>query len=194
MGRFAMKLALVILLTAANAAAQTEFARFEIAGGYSLLHTHKVAPSKSSFNLHGGSASLAVNVTDWLGLVGDFGYYRSNSSPPTDFGLNIASYMFGPRLSYRGFEHFSLFAQELVGVGHAGGTLYTEGFASGAAAPGPVNALAMTLGGGLDYNLTRNLALRAFQGEWLYTTFPNGAANRQNSLRLTFGLVFRFGR
>jgi hypothetical protein len=25
------------------------------------------------------------------------------------------------------------------------------------------------------------------------TTFPNGAANRQNYLRMTFGAVFRFG-
>jgi len=65
-------------------------------------------------------------------------------------------------------------------------------FASGTAAPGPVNSFAMATGGGLDYNLSRPLGIRA-QGEWLYTTFPNGASSRQNYVRFTLGAVFRFG-
>jgi opacity protein-like surface antigen len=200
MRRLALGFALMMVLTAASAGAQTaasagvqtETPRFEIAGGYSLLRTSRV--TGGGFYLHGGSGSLAVNVNDWLGFVADGGHYRTESIGPSGFGLKITSVMFGPRVSYRGFEHFTVFAQQLIGFGHAGGTLYTLGFASGTAAPGAVNGFAMATGGGLDYNLTSHLAIRAFQGEWLYTAFPNGAANRQNYLRATFGAVFRFGR
>jgi opacity protein-like surface antigen len=197
MRKFAPALVLAMFLGGASAAAQSAAAqndatpRIEIAGGYSLLRS---ATASTVFNLHGGSVSVAGNVNDWLGLVADFGYYRNKSFSPAGFGLNIASYMFGPRVSYRGFEHLTPFAQQLVGVGHAGGTLYTQGFASGSGAAGPVNAFAMATGAGVDYNLTRNLAVRAVQAEWFYTTFPNGGANHQHNLRLTFGAVFRFGR
>ena len=191
MRRLALGFALMMLLTAASAAAQTETPRFEIGGSYSLLRTSRV--TGGGFYLHGGSGSFAVNVNDWLGFVADGGHYRTDSIGPSGFGLKITSLMFGPRATYRGFEHFNLFAQQLVGFGHAGGTLYTLGFAPGTAAPGPVNGFAMATGGGLDLNLTRSLAIRAVQGEWLYTTFPNGASNRQNYLRLAFGAVLRFG-
>ena len=82
-----------------------------------VLHARTVTPS--SFNLQGGSASFAANVNDWLGFAGDFGYYSTKSIGPSGFGLNIASYMFGPRISYRRFEHFTVFAQQLIGVGKA---------------------------------------------------------------------------
>jgi len=194
MRRFALQLALVMCLSAVSAAAQTartfSTPLVEITGGYSLLRSETVAGS--GFNLHGGSVSIAANVNNWLGFVGDFGYYRNKSISPAGFGLNVSSYTFGPRVSYRGFEHFSLFAHQLIGAAHAGGTLYTQGFASGTAAPGPVNSFAMATGGGLDYNLSRPLGIRA-QGEWLYTTFPNGASSRQNYVRFTLGAVFRFG-
>ena len=201
MHRLALRFVLMMLLTAASAAAQTAAGataqtdavpRFEISGGYSFLRTNTVA--SSSFYLHGGSGSFAVNVNDWLGFVADGGYYLTDSIGASGFGLKITTVTFGPRVSYRGFDHFTVFAQLLMGFGHAGGTLYTVGFAPGTAAPGAVNGFAMATGGGLDLNLTSHLAIRAFQGEWLYTTFPNGAANRQNYLRATFGAVFRFGQ
>ncbi len=197
MRRFALQLALVMSLSAVNAAAQTQTARtlstprVEIAGGYSLLRSETVAGS--GFNLHGGSVSIAANVNDWLGFVGDFGYYRNKSISTAGFGLNVASYTFGPRISYRGFEHFTPFAHQLIGAAHASGTLYTQGFASGTSTPGAVNSFAMATGGGLDYNLSRHIAVRAVQAEWLFTTLPNGASNRQNYTRFTFGAVFRFG-
>jgi hypothetical protein len=51
----------------------------------------------------------------------------------------------------------------------------------------------MVLGGGLDVNVSRHIAIRAAQADWLYTQFPNGVDNRQNNLRITAGIVFRFG-
>jgi len=36
-------------------------------------------PAVPSFNLHGGSASVAYNVNNWLGAVADFGGYHANN-------------------------------------------------------------------------------------------------------------------
>jgi outer membrane protein OmpA-like peptidoglycan-associated protein len=56
----------------------------------------------------------------------------------------------------------------------------------------------MTAGGGLDITLTRHVALRLFQAEYAVTRFkdPTSSAGQtawQNDLRLSAGLVWRFG-
>ena len=193
MARLTLGLALVTLLCAADAAAQIgSTPRVEIAGGYSYVRSRTV--TSLGFNMHGGSGSVAVNVNDWLGLVADIGHQTTGNVPPpgSGFTLNTTSYLFGPRISYRR-ERVTLFAHELLGGSHAGGTLYTQGFQQTSAPPSAQNSFAMALGGGVDYNITRRFAIRTVQADWLYTLFPNGAANRQSSLRLTFGVVFRFG-
>jgi outer membrane immunogenic protein len=82
--------------------------------------------------------------------------------------------------------------QALFGGGRAGGTLYTVGFQQRSAPLSAKNSFAMALGGGLDLNVSRHIAIRAFQADWLYTQSPNGTNNRQNNLRITAGIVFRF--
>jgi outer membrane protein OmpA-like peptidoglycan-associated protein len=67
----------------------------------------------------------------------------------------------------------------------------TPGFFS--AASFHQNAFAMALGGGVDLKLTKHLAWRILQGEYLFTKFPDGNNNEQNSVRAASGLVFRFG-
>lgn len=56
----------------------------------------------------------------------------------------------------------------------------------------------MTAGGGLDITLHRHVALRLFQAEYLMTRFKDssilaGRTARQNNVRLSTGIVFRFG-
>ena len=196
MRRIALGLALGMLLGAATAAAQTgagfiSAPQVEVAAGYSYMRASTAVPS--GFNLHGGSVSAAVNVNRWLGFAGEVAYGSTKNVPPSGFSLNVTSYLFGPRVSYRGRERFTVFAHNLIGVGHAGGTLYTAGFQQGTTAPAAQNAFAMVTGGGLDVNLGRHFAIRAFQTDWLFTTFPNGAGNHQHSFRLTTGIVWRIG-
>jgi opacity protein-like surface antigen len=61
----------------------------------------------------------------------------------------------------------------------------------------------MALGGGIDIPLTRNVALRAGQIDYLYTRFSptdaistglfsNSLSGHQNSFRYSTGIVFRF--
>jgi peptidoglycan-associated lipoprotein len=195
MRRIALGLALGMLLGTATAAAQTGagfiFApRLEVAAGYSYLRASTVT---SGFNLHGGSVSAAVNMNSWLGFVGEVAYGSTKNVPPSGFSLNVTSYLFGPRVSYRGDDRFTVFAHNLIGVGHAGGTLYTAGFQQGTSPPAAQNAFAMASGAGVDVNLGRRWAIRAVQTDWLFTTFPNGAGNHQHSFRLATGIVWRIG-
>jgi opacity protein-like surface antigen len=194
MRKIALGLALGMLLGAATAAAQAgagSAPQLEVAAGYAYLRVRTAVPT--GFNMHGGSISAAANVNSWLGFVGEVAYDSTKNVPPSGFTLNVTSYMFGPRVSYRGHDRITLFAHNLVGVGHAGGTLYTAGFQQGTAPPAAQNAFAMAVGAGLDVNLSRRWAIRAFQTDWLFTTFPNGAGNYQHSFRLTTGIVWRIG-
>ncbi len=56
----------------------------------------------------------------------------------------------------------------------------------------------MTLGGGLDYNLSRRLSVRVLQADYLQTHFKEFDSlgptlkGTQNNVRLFTGLVFHF--
>jgi hypothetical protein len=54
----------------------------------------------------------------------------------------------------------------------------------------------MTAGGGLDVRVHRHIAIRIIQAEYMMTRFENldtGSSALQNDIRLSTGIVFRFG-
>lgn len=156
--------------------------------------------------LNGGSASLALNFNRYFGIVGDFGGYASNQLELTGTGANqpravdadgtVYTYMGGPRLSYRNETRFTPFVQVLGGGVHAS-AVTVAGCVGSACTPLPSqNAFAMAAGGGLDIRLTHLLSLRAVQAEYMMTRFaaiPTGSNSSQNDLRLSSGIVLRFG-
>jgi hypothetical protein len=164
-----------MLLFAGIASAQDDASRAELFGGYSYVH---VSDHGATANLNGGSASLAYNLTSWLGVVGDFGGYHGGNN----FGnANVYSYLFGPKISYhRG--PITPFGQVLFGGAHL----------TGSAAASSENDFAMTFGGGVDWNATSHLGIRLIQAEYLMTKFTDGLNNRQNNARISTGVVFRF--
>lgn len=169
-------------------AAAQETPKVEVSANYSFIHTRLVPSGGCCFNMHGGSFSIAANLNRTVSLVGDFGAYRANNVKSSGFNLHVVTYMFGPRFNIRRHESLNLFGQALFGGGHAGGSLYTGGSPFG-----PQNSFSMALGGGLDVKLHKHVAVRVVQAEWLFTKFANGVNSRQNNLRLSGGIVFRFG-
>jgi hypothetical protein len=199
MHRIRLGLALGMLLALVPVAAQSSAPanitpRVEVALGYTYVRARTVVAAGSCFNMNGGSVSAAVGVNQWLSLVGDFGGYYTGNARNSGDSLSVFPFIFGPRFSYRRSQRFTPFAQGLFGGGHAGGTLYTRTFRQGSAPPSARNAFAMALGGGLDVNISRHFAVRAFQADWFFTEFPNGVTNHQHNFRLTAGVVLRFGR
>jgi opacity protein-like surface antigen len=172
--------------------------KVEVFGGYSYLHTSE---NGAGINSNGGSGSVAFNANDWFGVVGDFGYYHASPDVSAiavllpgvsaSANLNTFSFLFGPKIAMRHNEKFTPFAQALFGGAHQKTTLDVTGFGSTSTSE---TAFAMALGGGFDVKVAKSVAIRLVQAEYVLTKFNDGDSNRQNSVRISTGLVFRFGQ
>jgi opacity protein-like surface antigen len=191
MKRSGLLFAVLLLFTGIASAQETP--KVEVFGGYSYV---RLMDEGATANFNGGSGSFSYNPTPWLGLVGDFGgYHWSNSGSDA----NIVTYMFGPKIAFRKGP-LTPFIQELFGGGHISGTAGTDcGDARvrpqqiiGCGVSSSENGFAMALGGGLDWNATRHIGIRLVQAEYLLTKFNDGSNNRQNNLRISGGVVFRW--
>jgi hypothetical protein len=182
--------------------------KVEIFLGYSHIGTYSTDTviGNRMVGLNGGSASVAYNFNNYLGLVADFGGYAadrlqltggSNSPVVVDASGTVYTYLFGPRLSFRNSTRFTPFAQVLGGGVYATDVAISGCTGSPACTPLPAqNAFALTAGGGLDIRLTQHFSLRPIQAEYLMTTFddvPTGASAIQNNLRLSAGIVYGLG-
>ncbi len=150
-----------ILLMSISAAAQEEHAptpKVEVFGGYSYLRLY-------GENNNGGEVAVTANVNEWFGVTGDFSAYKAQ-----DQGENGGFVVGGPKFTYRRGA-LTPFAHFLFGGAFGGGN--TEG--------------AMALGGGLDAKISKRVAIRLFQADYIATTF------RSNNGRISAGIVFRFG-
>lgn len=161
--------------------------RYELAAMYSYINFHPGDPF-NSFGNHGGTGSFTYNATRYLGLTGELGLYsfkRGVNGSQVKGGPT--TYLFGPRLNLRRFDHFVPFGEFLIGGMHADSVL------TGASGQ---DSFALATGGGVDVVLTKYLAWRFAQIDYLMTNASGPSLNanaRQNSLRLGTGLVVRLG-
>jgi len=188
MKRFALLCGLVVLFAGA-AVAQEQNPKFEAFGGYSLIHNSSNFFGNTSITFNGGGGSVSYNTKNWLGLVGDFGANHWNG-----YGLdsNLVTYLFGPKIAFRR-DKFTPFAQVLFGGAHISGL--PSGCLLCKVPTLSENSFAMTLGGGLDYDVTKHIAIRPVQIEYLMTRFSQtdtSSGPPQNSLRYEAGVVFRW--
>jgi hypothetical protein len=161
--------------------------RYELAGLFSYINFHP-GDGFDSWNNNGGTGSFTYNANRWLGLFAEFGAYSfSRAVPAGSAEGGFQTYLFGPRLNLRRFDHFVPFAEFLVGDFRA------DGQVTGGARQ---SSLGIGGGGGVDIVFTKNIAWRFAQIDYLMTnaTGVNLNANgRQNNLRLGTGVVFRWG-
>jgi opacity protein-like surface antigen len=210
-------LALTLSLLFPGIAAAQETPVAEVFGGYTFIHSKlgnvtsitpalaaraAAAPASTdpalTANLQGGSGSIALNANRWFGVVGDFGGSKfskidAGSLGSANISASLFTYLFGPRLSYRKHETVTPFAHALFGGAHVSdvttqGVILSKG----------ESAFAMALGGGVDFKVHKNIAIRAIQAEYLMTRFTDiasstGAKGTQNHVRISTGIVFRFG-
>jgi hypothetical protein len=184
----------------------SDIPKVELFLGYSYL---RAVPTLATGNrlvwLNGGSASIAYNFNRYLGIVADVGDYTNSEirfpGPYTgtvdvnDADGGVISYLFGPRLSFRKYNRITPFAQALFGGAHASAVVLSDCTFSCTLLP-EQNTFAMTAGGGLDVRVRRHFAIRIVQAEYLMTRFQSyatGSTGTQNDMRLSSGIVFRFG-
>ena len=166
--------------------------KWEIGGMYNYMNIHPGSPFEH-FGSQGGSGSLTYNVSKWVGLTGELGglHYDRSVFPLTGSNASVkgglTTYLFGPRLNLRRFDHFVPFAEFLLGGAHAG-----EQFTG----TGGQSAFALAAGGGVDVVITKYLAWRFAQLDYLMTNFSGTAVGgnaRQDNFRVGTGIVLRFG-
>lgn len=182
------------LFAAANQA--QEFSKLSLFGGYSYVRANPSDTSGlGSFSMNGGDFQAAYHVTSWLSGVADIGGYHATRplncatlgcASTSNFKGNTWTYLFGPRVTFRHFGRVTPFAQVLFGVAHTTPNVFLTNNQTD---------FALSVGGGFDYRLSRHLAIRPLQLEYLETRFKEFdvlSRQTQNNLRASTGIVFRF--
>lgn len=186
--------------------------RVEVFGGYSYGAIRAYLADESlpgggpgvvfpRFGSNGWTGSAAVNATPWFGVIADVSGLsatptRMIGGTPVNIDMQEHSYLFGPRFSYRR-GRWTLFAHGLIGEAHASVAIAVPEVLT------PLSIvdtrLAMSAGTGVDITAFsrhrhpkgagEELAIRIGQIDWLRTYF---VGSRQNNVRFSAGLVFRF--
>jgi len=144
-----------------------------------------------AYGLNGWTGGATVSANKWFGVTGEFtDLYgtpvKAYGSTPLSSREHEYSYLFGPRLSYRG-KRWTPFVHALFGGAH--GTVLVS--ASGVNVPIIVteNKFAMAIGGGLDFKIQKHVAVRLIQTEYGMTRF---VGSHQNNMRISTGLLLSF--
>ena len=148
-----------------------------------------------SHSLNGWNGSLEAKVLPVLGIVADFSGHYGNETTGLSCSQYIApfcagnnghvslySFTFGPQVSFR-LGRIVPYARALFGVARYGVSTFVTSESS----------FADVFGGGIDVSIIPRLSWRV-QADAVQTRFPLSSylSNKQTSLRLSTGLVFRF--
>jgi outer membrane protein OmpA-like peptidoglycan-associated protein len=183
------------------APAEAPVSRIDVFTGYSYLAPHGTVNTPQADGSYfsdryssidyGAIASVAYYFNRYFGGQVEFGAHPSGNN---DSAYTIQA---GPIFRYPTSEGITPFVHALAGAVDLGGP-NAEPFAAHAATWGP----ALTVGGGLDYDLpfwNHHLALRLFQADYEYFHANygpqiafGGRANVDNA-RLSTGIVWKFG-
>jgi peptidoglycan-associated lipoprotein len=193
---------LVAQIGGARPAGSESETRATIFGGYSYLRNN-------SNGFSGWEGQGTFNLNRYLGVTADVSGARVTPFSFSALGFSagtyqhLNNYLFGPTVTATVgrsavFAH-ALFGEARASLGAGVGIPIIGGISTGITS---ANAFAMAFGGGVDIGLTRHLAIRAVQVDYLRTQFnatdalttglSSSLGNRQNSFRFSSGIVFRF--
>ncbi len=197
-----------------------ETPRVEVFTGYSYL---RASDSRSQrVNQNGWDLSVAANFSRSFSLVADISNHYGTTTPggynpetgvlnPIGTGGKGLSFLFGPQVSYREIPNVKPFGHMLFGGMRASKLVFSStssggvgggfGIISDPSCPSyfcvePATSFAMAFGGGLDVKATDRIWIRAFQADYVRAEITTGYGTiaTQNDLRISTGIVFRFGK
>ena len=197
---------MVILLAVGLRAQGQETPKAEIFAGYSFVSAQfpfstDPAAGETRGSMNGWNLSAAVNANRWFSVVADFGGYYNSPMQSTLFkpancvlctgGVgatvhNIYTFTGGPQISMRE-DNVTVFGHILFGGAHTRAELVSNVTPSASIS---ATSFAVILGGGVDIGFSRRFALR-IQPDYFTTSILD---RRQNNVRVSAGIVFRFGR
>ena len=142
------------------------------------------------FWTQGGSAELTATFYRGLGITADLTGTHAGSISPSGVGLTLVTATFGPSYTWRAPHDLRIFGQGLFGFASGRDSVFPSPFG----AEKKAYSLAAQAGGGVDLDVSRHIAIRLLQADWLRTQLPNGTSNVQNNFQLGAGIVFRLPR
>ncbi len=198
--RFAFSFLIVVMLSLASASSAQDSAAaspLEIAVTYSAQRA--MSTGNNSFWLQGGAIELHHRFYRGLGVVASVTGGHVAGDGVTIAPLNTVTAVFGPRYTISTDKgRLAFFGQGLIGEVDGFRSSFPSGSGSTAIPTngviGSANGFALQVGGGLDLRLGHHFAFRPIQASWLRTQLPNGNSNKQDTMQLGAGLVFRLGR
>ena len=174
--------------------------KWELFGGYSVFDPgatiHGELPgalvplsSRLEWNPRGAGASVTYDFNRWFGLTLDTSTHWGSGETTLAKRIDDAAFSnlsFGPKITFR-HERFSPFLEVLVGDHR----LMPDAFHD-------VDKLGLMLGGGIDVNVSRHIALRLIRADFVMSNYRYGApvvtpSTDIRGLRAQTGVVFMFG-
>lgn len=160
-----------------------EVPRAELGLSYNYIHANAPPGQCGCFSLNGGSGTLIYNLRSKWGAVADVSEAHASNVNGTGQDITILNYLFGVRYSKRNSTRFVPYGQFLFG-----GAKEDVNFQFVINR----NAFGFATGGGVNTRLSRRFGMTVMQADWVYTRIPNSKNNRQNDIRISTGLLYRF--
>lgn len=188
---FKAAVVMVVILVAVIASAQTDYPKAEAGIMYQYIRTSTTG-FPEQFNLNGGVGEVTFNFAKHVGIEAEFGGSYTGNVRGFDVTVNEFHYLFGPKFSSNG-EKVNVYGHALFGGARLGGTI-TECVGEGCInVGGSNNSMAMMIGGGFDFAVSKSVWIRPAQLDYFLTRFDvGGESNTQNNLRYAAGIVFKF--
>jgi Outer membrane protein beta-barrel domain len=204
---------LVCLLLFGTVVLAQDYAKVEVPVNYSYMRFNPENGSTvSSFSMNGGGGGVAVYVNDWLGIQGEFEGYATAGTKTFNFAGtsalcptgcivsangNLFTYNVGPIIKHRS-EHFEPFVEMLFGGAHTntyGNVLKACQLNCQTSAAPSNNAWSYIFGGGIDIPISKSIAIRPAQLDYVLTRFQSAFTTEhrnQQNFRYQAGVVLRF--
>jgi hypothetical protein len=189
-GAAAVAMISVAAAQTASSAKQTppKAAKYPIDLSLTYAATSSSAVGGSNFWMQGAAVQVHVRLHGGLGAAAGVSGAHTANIGPSGVGLDMVTLAFGPRYTWSPAHIRSLlFVQGMLGQSYG----FHSVFPGTAGATGSAHSLAAEVGGGVNFTVSPRLGLRLCEAEWQRTQLPNSAANVQNNLRISAGLVFR---
>jgi hypothetical protein len=169
------------VLCVSGCALGQDYSKTEAFGGFQYANVDAFGIQR--VNLFGFDGQFTQYVHKNFGITADVGgaYGSPNVGGFTNH-IKMYSYNFGPTLRLSP-SNTTPFIHALFGLTH---TDVDSGALHG-------NWFSFALGGGYDVGISRGLAIRTFQFDYMHTGYDYALGNKsQNNIRLATGVVFKF--
>jgi opacity protein-like surface antigen len=151
-------------------------------------YTSMNVPYASRLNLNGVDVAVIADLSPFFGVTADSSYVRAPNVFGTSHAASVLSYLGGPVLYPVSHGRIRAYIHGLAGGARVAGAIP---FSGSPPATGFVNKFSWAVGGGVEYQFSPLVALRA-GGDYQHTYFydPNFQIRGQNDFRAVCSVVF----